>query len=673
MASPRKGGAGPSRRAFRLQEALRLQRQEAERKEERASAALREMERKLQEKDAAIRVFCRQRLEERLTAVEERTTGGCAARLGGRVEKSGAEVHARVDALLRHLEKPNRTTFLPPPGKQRKGRRRNARGGGRSSGKWRRANLSHPAAAVVLSGVRAHRLRRGRNYSDRAWPRSTPAGSPLCTWVAIHGLQAGRGCIADDGGADVNARIGTERRLLHYAGAGQATRAVRAAARAGARRDSAGADVGRTRRRLTLRRLLPRRTSCLGSREQRERERPPANQGDPSANRGAPAPPERTGRINRSRDGTDAVSNAFQLLQATLRLEKQEAERKDAGGPAPAGGESDNGLQEKDDAIRALQQRLEETEERVPWRRGGPGTEDRLEGRVNEIEASLQSAVETFVPRVEALLRQLEKPKSARASLATAAVATSAAIAREAPATGVEPPSSTPTPTPTPSGAGHQGAAADEEQRARRREELRWDRAQTSPSPLEAGRLNSGADVNYTGRDGFTPLRNAAWQAHADVVAFLLQRGANANSVNCNGSSALHLAAGTDKSGRCVELLVDAGADVNARDENGMTALHWAAFNSNQETRRQERPQRCPFDLATSRAVQDLLRGPLTFALQGTLRGRDDYGGRNEKGREEVEREMEAGRGRRRAEQRVRVALLARQHSETHVVVQSPP
>ncbi|KAK7867801.1 hypothetical protein R5R35_001213 [Gryllus longicercus] len=302
--------------------------------------------------------------------------------------------------------------------------------------------------------------------------------------------------------------------------------------------------------------------------------------------------------------GLEIVQNleAERRMQETLRLQEERASR--------ALGEMDRKMQEKDDAIRALQQRLEETQQRVTAveeRRtasegsGGEGLQ-RLDGRVNEVDVSLQRAVQKFLPLVETLLCQLEKPQSTRASLATA-VSTSAASAREAPMTGgaaagsgKKLPSYS---TPTPSGAGHQGAAAEEEG-ARQLVELRVhevqvkiEEARTSPFPLgeqlcdaaRGGRLrdvqrliDSGADVNYTDGDGSTPLHKAAFNAHAEVVSLLLQRGADPNAVNCSGDSALHFAAWNDGSGRCVVLLVRAGADVNARDKDGETPLHRAAW-----------------------------------------------------------------------------------------------
>ncbi|KAK7867803.1 hypothetical protein R5R35_001215 [Gryllus longicercus] len=359
-----------------------------------------------------------------------------------------------------------------------------------------------------------------------------------------------------------------------------------------------------------------------------------------------------------TQDGADVVGDALLQvaqslanLQEALRQQKQDADRRSQEAlrlQEERLREMDRKLQEKDDAVRSLQQRLQETHVRMtaigerttaPDGSGEEGLQ-RLEGRVNEGEASLQSA---FMPRVEALLRQQEEPQSTRATVATASAST-----RREPAYvgarggGEETPFFSPA---TPSGAGYQGAAADVEVSERQRVELRvrqaklrWERAQATFYPLgeqlckaaEEGRLSdvrrlihSGAYVNYTDRYGSTPLVYAVFNDHADVVSLLLQRGADVNAVNLAGNSALHWAAMRDPSGRCVELLVRAGADVNARDLYGATPLHWAAQCNNEEAVRAllaagaRRDLKCwdrlwknrtPFETSMSPIIQDLLR-----------------------------------------------------------------
>ncbi len=92
-----------------------------------------------------------------------------------------------------------------------------------------------------------------------------------------------------------------------------------------------------------------------------------------------------------------------------------------------------------------------------------------------------------------------------------------------------------------------------------------------------------GADVNATVRSdepysaewGNRPLHYAARSNDADMVAWLLDSGAEVNATNDRGVTPLHRA--VQVGGKSVTLLIDAGADVNAADEAGRTPLHWAA------------------------------------------------------------------------------------------------
>jgi hypothetical protein len=86
--------------------------------------------------------------------------------------------------------------------------------------------------------------------------------------------------------------------------------------------------------------------------------------------------------------------------------------------------------------------------------------------------------------------------------------------------------------------------------------------------------LDLGVPIDLPGQMGGTPLHHAAWWGHGDVVALLLERGADPHRLNDDGSTALAAAAGgsfhspgpiagggTDHQ-RIAELLVAAGAQV---------------------------------------------------------------------------------------------------------------
>lgn len=86
--------------------------------------------------------------------------------------------------------------------------------------------------------------------------------------------------------------------------------------------------------------------------------------------------------------------------------------------------------------------------------------------------------------------------------------------------------------------------------------------------------LDKGADVNFQGVLGETPLMYGAIQTEPEVVRLLLNRGAKANTQNKKGETALMLGV---ESPEIVSLLLARGALVNMRDHEGGTALMQAA------------------------------------------------------------------------------------------------
>ncbi|KAJ0398645.1 hypothetical protein P43SY_009940 [Pythium insidiosum] len=82
--------------------------------------------------------------------------------------------------------------------------------------------------------------------------------------------------------------------------------------------------------------------------------------------------------------------------------------------------------------------------------------------------------------------------------------------------------------------------------------------------------LDKGA-VTVDARD-WPMLYRAAWYGSIDIARLLLQRGADIESRNENGMTALNAAARCGH-GDIVGLLIDHGADIEAKDKNGLTAL----------------------------------------------------------------------------------------------------
>ncbi|KAG3111579.1 hypothetical protein PI125_g9001 [Phytophthora idaei] len=83
---------------------------------------------------------------------------------------------------------------------------------------------------------------------------------------------------------------------------------------------------------------------------------------------------------------------------------------------------------------------------------------------------------------------------------------------------------------------------------------------------VEALLRNPSNDVNLVDADGRTPLMSASEHGHTEVVAILLEKGANSNDQLPNGFSALHIACENGHTG-VVQLLLDRGASIDMIDE----------------------------------------------------------------------------------------------------------
>jgi ankyrin repeat protein len=89
--------------------------------------------------------------------------------------------------------------------------------------------------------------------------------------------------------------------------------------------------------------------------------------------------------------------------------------------------------------------------------------------------------------------------------------------------------------------------------------------------------LARGAEVDAPGRGWMTgtPLHSAASNRNADVVAVLLEAGADPDARQSGGWTALHGAAHNGDA-RTAGLLLDAGADPAARNDDGRSVLELA-------------------------------------------------------------------------------------------------
>ena len=79
-------------------------------------------------------------------------------------------------------------------------------------------------------------------------------------------------------------------------------------------------------------------------------------------------------------------------------------------------------------------------------------------------------------------------------------------------------------------------------------------------------------ELNLPEDGGVTPLHLAAENCHTNVVALLLEKGADVNIMADDKATPLHLAA-QQGCADAVAILLAKGADINARDNQGRTSL----------------------------------------------------------------------------------------------------
>jgi len=87
--------------------------------------------------------------------------------------------------------------------------------------------------------------------------------------------------------------------------------------------------------------------------------------------------------------------------------------------------------------------------------------------------------------------------------------------------------------------------------------------------------------INALDKDGSTPLHCATWKGQQEVVALLLESGADVNAHNANehwGTTPLHAAAHANQAA-IAQMLIDRGADVNAEDGEGRTPMFHTTFH----------------------------------------------------------------------------------------------
>ncbi len=97
--------------------------------------------------------------------------------------------------------------------------------------------------------------------------------------------------------------------------------------------------------------------------------------------------------------------------------------------------------------------------------------------------------------------------------------------------------------------------------------------------------VGNGADVNYRGAHGNSPLGYSAYAGHTVIMGLLLDAGALPNNPASEDSTPVALAA-YEGNARAVQILLERGADPNLANPNtGVTPLHAAVVKGNDATR----------------------------------------------------------------------------------------
>lgn len=94
--------------------------------------------------------------------------------------------------------------------------------------------------------------------------------------------------------------------------------------------------------------------------------------------------------------------------------------------------------------------------------------------------------------------------------------------------------------------------------------------------------LAEGANPNSVNDNGMTALIVSAIEGHVEIARVLLAAGTNVNHANKEGITAL-MAASLFGYSEIVKVLLDGGADVNTQSRNGNTAMILAAEGNNWE------------------------------------------------------------------------------------------
>ena len=95
--------------------------------------------------------------------------------------------------------------------------------------------------------------------------------------------------------------------------------------------------------------------------------------------------------------------------------------------------------------------------------------------------------------------------------------------------------------------------------------------------------LGLGAELNAISEDrGYTAVMDAVWRGNEKITKYLIDKGAELNTINKEGQTNLVLAVGANRE-NIVKLLAENGADPDVKDMMGMSAYNYATLFKKQK------------------------------------------------------------------------------------------
>ena len=128
-------------------------------------------------------------------------------------------------------------------------------------------------------------------------------------------------------------------------------------------------------------------------------------------------------------------------------------------------------------------------------------------------------------------------------------------------------------------------AAAEAQKRENNQFTILHYAARYNDPEIIAALLNAGANIHEKDKDGKTPLHFAAvLNDNPEIIAALMNAGANIHEKDKDGKTPLHFAAANNDNLEIIAALLNAGANIHEKDKDGKTPLHFAArYNDSPE------------------------------------------------------------------------------------------